>query len=131
MLRLAWVFPARYLIVRPRPEARGGAAPPWTYTFILGWAGMRGVVTLAAAFVIPEETEYREVLLLMAFTVVAGTLFLQGTDAARASPGGSGCPGPTRPRTRWPARPCSSRPRRRRCTSSRTSSTTTRTVSST
>ena len=45
---------------------------------MLGWAGMRGVVTLAAAFVIPEDTRYREVLLLMAFTVVAGTLFIQG-----------------------------------------------------
>jgi CPA1 family monovalent cation:H+ antiporter len=39
---------------------------------------MRGVVTLAAAFVIPEDTEHREVLLLIAFTVVAGTLFVQG-----------------------------------------------------
>ena len=39
---------------------------------------MRGVVTLAAAFVIPDDTEHREVLLLVAFTVVAGTLFLQG-----------------------------------------------------
>ena len=39
---------------------------------------MRGVVTLAAAFVIPEDTPHREVLLLMAFTVVAGTLFIQG-----------------------------------------------------
>ena len=45
---------------------------------MLGWAGMRGVVTLAAAFVIPPDTRYREVLLLMAFTVTAGTLFLQG-----------------------------------------------------
>lgn len=79
LLRMLWVFPARYLIVRPRPERAGGKPPPWTYTFILGWAGMRGVVTLAAAFVIPEDTEYREVLLLAAFTVVAGTLFLQGT----------------------------------------------------
>jgi Na+/H+ antiporter len=78
-LRMLWVFPARYLIVRPAPEKAGGKPPPWTYTFILGWAGMRGVVTLAAAFVIPEGTEYREVLLLMAFTVVAGTLLLQGT----------------------------------------------------
>jgi monovalent cation/hydrogen antiporter len=79
VLRMLWVFPARYLIVRPAPEKAGGKRPPWTYTFILGWAGMRGVVTLAAAFVIPEDTEYREVLLLMAFTVVAGTLLLQGT----------------------------------------------------
>ena len=79
VLRLAWVFPARYLIVRPRPDDYGHT-PPWTYTFMLGWAGMRGVVTLAAAFVIPKDTEYREVLLLMAFTVVAGTLFIQGVS---------------------------------------------------
>jgi CPA1 family monovalent cation:H+ antiporter len=45
---------------------------------VIGWAGMRGVVTLAAAFVIPEETPHREVLLLASFSVVAGTLLLQG-----------------------------------------------------
>jgi CPA1 family monovalent cation:H+ antiporter len=78
VLRLAWVFPARYLLVRPGPDPATGKGPPWTYTFILGWAGMRGVVTLAAAFLIPEDTPHREVLLLIAFTVVAGTLFLQG-----------------------------------------------------
>ena len=39
---------------------------------------MRGVVTLAAAFVIPEDTPHRDVLLLIAFTVTAGTLFIQG-----------------------------------------------------
>ncbi len=78
VLRLLWVFPARYLIVRPGPDPITGRRPPWTYTFMLGWAGMRGVVTLAAAFVIPEDTPHREVLLLMAFTVVAGTLFIQG-----------------------------------------------------
>jgi CPA1 family monovalent cation:H+ antiporter len=78
VLRLLWVFPARYLLVRPGPDPRTGRKPPWTYTFVLGWAGMRGVVTLAAAFVVPEDTEYREIVLLIAFTVVAGTLFLQG-----------------------------------------------------
>jgi Na+/H+ antiporter len=78
VLRLAWVFPARYLIVRPGPDPLTGRRPPWTFTFVLGWAGMRGVVTLAAAFVIPEGTRYREVLLLMAFTVTAGTLLVQG-----------------------------------------------------
>ena len=36
------------------------------------------VVTLAAAFVIPPETPHREILLLIAFAVVAGTLFIQG-----------------------------------------------------
>ena len=77
LLRLLWVFPVRFLILRPKPDA-AGRTPPWSYTFILGWAGMRGVVTLAAAFVIPEGTEHREILLLVAFTVVAGTLFVQG-----------------------------------------------------
>lgn len=78
VLRLVWVFPTRYGLVRPGPDPDTGKPPPWTYTFILGWAGMRGVVTLAAAFVLPEDTPYREVLLLAALTVVAGTLFVQG-----------------------------------------------------
>ncbi len=78
VLRLLWVFPARYLLVRPGADAVTGRKPGWASTFLLGWAGMRGVVTLAAAFVIPEDTEHREVLLLIAFTVVAGTLLVQG-----------------------------------------------------
>ena len=78
VLRMAWVFPSRYLLVRTGAGPSGQDPAPWTHTFILGWAGMRGVVTLAAAFVIPEDTADREVLLLVAFTVVAGTLLLQG-----------------------------------------------------
>ncbi|GAA5144979.1 Na+/H+ antiporter [Nocardioides marinquilinus] len=78
VLRLVWVFPARYLLVRPGLDPDTRREPPWSYTFLLGWAGMRGVVTLAAAFVIPEGTAHREVLLFVAFTVVAGTLLLQG-----------------------------------------------------
>lgn len=77
VLRLVWVFPTRYLLVRPHADAHG-VTPPWTSTFMLGWAGMRGVVTLAAAFLIPEETENREVFIMVAFSVVAGTLFVQG-----------------------------------------------------
>lgn len=78
VLRLVWVFPARYLLVRPGPDRITGEVPPWTYTFIVGWAGMRGVVTLAGAYLLPIETEHREVLLLIAFTAVIGTLFVQG-----------------------------------------------------
>jgi CPA1 family monovalent cation:H+ antiporter len=77
-LRMVWVFFARYLLVRPGPDPTTGQLPPATFTFLLGWAGMRGVVTLAAAFVIPASAPHREVLLLIAFTVVAGTLFVQG-----------------------------------------------------
>ncbi|WP_370248284.1 cation:proton antiporter [Nocardioides sp.] len=78
VIRLAWVFPSRFLIVKPTADRHTGLVPPVSHTFLLGWAGMRGVVTLAAAFVIPEGTEHREVLLLIAFTTVAGTLLLQG-----------------------------------------------------
>ena len=78
VLRLVWVFAARYLLIRPGHDPDLGKKPPATFTFLLGWAGMRGVVTLAAAFVIPADTPDREVLLLIAFTVVAGTLFIQG-----------------------------------------------------
>ncbi len=71
VLRFVWVFATRWTLVR-------GSAGPWSHTVLLGWAGMRGVVSLAAAFVIPAGTDYREVLLLVAFTVVAGTLLVQG-----------------------------------------------------
>jgi len=78
VLRLVWVFPVRYLLIRPGHDPELGRKPPAAFTFLLGWAGMRGVVTLAAAFIIPADTPYREVLLLIAFTVVAGTLFIHG-----------------------------------------------------
>ncbi|TDP95090.1 Na+/H+ antiporter [Labedaea rhizosphaerae] len=51
---------------------------PWRYSAVIAWAGMRGVVTLAAAFVLPADTPRRAVLVLCAFVVVAGTLAVQG-----------------------------------------------------
>ena len=51
---------------------------------LVSWAGMRGIVTLAAAFAIPETLPdgtpfpYRDLILLCAFAVVLGTLVLQG-----------------------------------------------------
>ena len=79
VLRLVWVFPARYLLVRPGPDPETGKRPSWGNTTVLGWAGMRGVVTLAAAFAIPDEVEFRETLILAALVVAAGTLFVQGS----------------------------------------------------
>ena len=73
-LRMVWVFPAHYLVL---PGNDRGQVPR-SYTGVLGWAGMRGVVTLAAAFAIPESFDHREVLLLVALVVTAGTLGIQG-----------------------------------------------------
>ncbi len=50
----------------------------WRGGAILGWSGMRGVVTLAAAQSLPESTPYRPQLVLIAFTVAIVTLLLQG-----------------------------------------------------
>ena len=50
----------------------------WRGGVVIGWSGMRGVVTLAAAQSLPESTPYREQLVLIAFTVAVVTLLLQG-----------------------------------------------------
>lgn len=76
-LRMVWVFATRYLLIH-RTDDGSLARRPLSFTILLGWAGMRGVVTLAAAFVIPAGTPHRSTLLLIAFTVTAGTLFIQG-----------------------------------------------------
>ena len=80
LLRPLWVFPFRWFTTR---VLRREAAWPWTHSAVLSWAGMRGVVTLAAAFLLPEGTPQREVLILIAVTVTVGTLLLQGTTLPR------------------------------------------------
>ena len=77
--RMVWMFGARFLLVRPDPMTDMSTSRPWATTTVLGWAGMRGVVTLAAAFAIPASIEEHHVLVLIALFVTAGTLFLQGT----------------------------------------------------
>jgi monovalent cation/hydrogen antiporter len=76
--RFVWVFPATYLPRLIPAVRRVDPAPPWQVPAGVSWAGMRGVVTLAAVFALPESTPNRPVLVLAAFAVVAGTLLLQG-----------------------------------------------------
>ncbi len=76
LLRLVFISLARVLLFRRAPETHG--PPPWGETLVLGWAGLRGVVTLAAAFLIPTDVPEREVLIFAALVVTAGTLLLQG-----------------------------------------------------
>lgn len=78
LLRPVWVFPATYLPRFIPAVRRKDPAPPWQLPAIVSWAGMRGVVTLAAVLVLPAELEHRPVLILAALVVVAGTLALQG-----------------------------------------------------
>ncbi|MFC5139152.1 Na+/H+ antiporter [Actinomycetospora rhizophila] len=84
LARFAWVFPTIYLPrVLPKVRRRG---PPvsWRVPFVISWAGMRGVVTLAAAFAIPHgiggdpAMPGYNVVVFAAFVVTVGTLLLQG-----------------------------------------------------
>jgi len=85
LVRFAWVIPATYLsrlfkIERPVRDS----TPSWQYVAIVGWAGMRGVVSLAAAFALPlalptgRPFPGRDYILFLAFSVILVTLVLQG-----------------------------------------------------
>jgi Na+/H+ antiporter len=58
----------------PRPMLR----PTMASGLVISWAGMRGIVSLAAAMAIPETFPYRDLIVLTAFAVVLGTLAIQG-----------------------------------------------------
>jgi CPA1 family monovalent cation:H+ antiporter len=45
---------------------------------VISWAGMRGIVSLAAAMALPAAFPYRDLIVLTAFSVVLGTLAIQG-----------------------------------------------------
>jgi len=45
---------------------------------VIAWAGMRGIVSLAAAMALPPTFPYRDLIILTAFCVVLGTLVIQG-----------------------------------------------------
>jgi monovalent cation/hydrogen antiporter len=45
---------------------------------IISWAGMRGIVSLAAALALPVAFPYRDLIVLCAFSVVLTTLVIQG-----------------------------------------------------
>ncbi|ARF57354.1 Na+/H+ antiporter [Streptomyces gilvosporeus] len=85
LARFVWVFPATFL---PRAlSARIRTREPdthWTAPVIVGWAGMRGVVSLAIAFSIPAVVHgggpfpARNLVLFLTFTTVLATLVVQG-----------------------------------------------------
>ncbi|MET9184702.1 Na+/H+ antiporter [Streptomyces tendae] len=84
--RFVWVYPATFL---PRLSARVRAREgdlSWKGPFVIGWAGMRGVVSLAIAFSIPltvhggEPFPERNLILFLTFTTVIGTLVVQGVS---------------------------------------------------
>lgn len=78
--RFVWVLPSVWL---PRALSRRlrerDPMPPSSHPIILSWAGMRGVVSLAAALALPAEFPGRDVIVFLAFCAILATLVLQGT----------------------------------------------------
>ncbi len=81
--RIVWVFPASYLprFLSAKLRARD-PYPPARAVFIVSWAGMRGVVSLAAALALPVTFPQRDLILYLTFCVIAATLVGQGLTLA-------------------------------------------------
>jgi Na+/H+ antiporter len=88
VIRIVWVFPAAYLprLLFKKIRERD-PYPSWRHVTIIGWTGMRGVVSLAAALAIPitlDETDGgtpfpgRDLILFLTFIVILATLVVQG-----------------------------------------------------
>lgn len=77
LTRFVWVY-AGVLAFNVLGRSGRGGGWSWRDATVVSWAGMRGVVTLAAAFALPARTPHRGLLLLVALTVVVGSLLLQG-----------------------------------------------------
>jgi monovalent cation/hydrogen antiporter len=56
----------------------GKDLPTWPGSTVVSWCGMRGIVTLAAAYALPSNFPHRDLIVLCAFCVVVGTLVVQG-----------------------------------------------------
>ncbi|MGK2867117.1 MAG: cation:proton antiporter, partial [Mycobacterium sp.] len=80
VLRFVWIFVVgtidQRLSARSSPEAEPVG---WRERTIASWAGMRGVVTLAAVLALPVDFPERDRLIFIAFVVIVVTLTLQGT----------------------------------------------------
>jgi monovalent cation/hydrogen antiporter len=80
VVRILWLFGVEYglrnLVDRLRRVS--GRGLPWQYPAVISWAGMRGVVSLAAAFALPTELPGRDLVLVVTFCVILATLVLQG-----------------------------------------------------
>jgi Na+/H+ antiporter len=91
VLRLAWVFPGARLSywIRRQFLHQDEREPGARYKFIVGWTGMRGVVSLAAALALPtfladgSPFPRRDLIVCLTFCVILVTLVLQGLTLPR------------------------------------------------
>jgi len=84
LIRMFWVFPATFIPRMIKSIRERDPMPSWQNVVIVGWTGMRGVVSLAAAMALPLTTKDgspfpgRDLILFLTFTVILVTLVIQG-----------------------------------------------------
>jgi NhaP-type Na+/H+ or K+/H+ antiporter len=81
VVRFVWVMGYGLIVRKYRRYLEGklqGAIPQVKIGVLVAWCGMRGLVTLATAIALPPQFPGRDKIVLSAFTVVLGTLVLQG-----------------------------------------------------
>jgi CPA1 family monovalent cation:H+ antiporter len=89
-LRLAWVFPGARIsyFIRSRLLHQPEKVPPARQLLVTGWAGMRGVIALAAAMSLPRTLPggapfpQRNLIIFLTFCVILATLVVQGLTLA-------------------------------------------------
>ena len=86
VLRLLWTYPGAHLayFIRRRVLHQHEPTPTARAIFVVGWTGMRGVISLAAAIALPqmlsngEAFTQRNMIIFLTFSVILVTLVLQG-----------------------------------------------------
>jgi len=79
VLRLVWMFGATALPGgRTLFSTNQGTPATWRETTVVGWAGMRGAISLAAALALPTSFAERDLVLFLTFAVIVATLVGQG-----------------------------------------------------
>ena len=81
--RFVWIVTMSYGVRAALPALRRrDPYPPFRIPFVMSWAGMRGVVSLAAALALPSQFPGRDFILLATFTVILVTVVAQGATLA-------------------------------------------------
>jgi monovalent cation/hydrogen antiporter len=79
--RFVYVFGSDGLLALLRRAGIRRARPlGWRQASVLSWAGMRGVVTLAVALILPAQMPGRDLMLVTAFAVILITVVVQGSS---------------------------------------------------
>lgn len=81
--RFLWIIPVTYGVRFLSPALRRhDPYPPFRIPLVMSWAGMRGVVSLAAALALPTAFPGRDFILLATFAVILVTVIVQGATLA-------------------------------------------------